>query len=120
MPLDARRLWALPALRHLIVVGRGGDGAHEYEPLLATGVKGDMICAFARRDSEAIVVVVSSRFPLRFDADPRWCDTAIPLPQNSAVSRYRNVLTGTELSLEAGSIQAEAAFEGLPVAVLLG
>jgi (1->4)-alpha-D-glucan 1-alpha-D-glucosylmutase len=90
----------------------------DYEALAATGGKAELICAFARRLGERNVVVITSRFPVRFDADPCWGDTAIPLPQSAGSGRYRNILTGTEFDATPGMLTAGSGLEGLPVAVL--
>ncbi|HXA51131.1 MAG TPA: malto-oligosyltrehalose synthase [Candidatus Acidoferrum sp.] len=89
----------------------------EYEPLVATGAKADLVCAFARRNNGSRVLVMTSRFPARFEADPVWGDTTIPLPSNPGVETYRNILTGTEISAQSSSVEAGIAFGGLPVAV---
>lgn len=89
----------------------------EYEPLVATGAKADLVCAFARRSNGSRVLVMTSRFPVRLEADSSWGDTTIPLPCNAAVESYRNILTGAEINAQANSVEANIAFGGLPVAV---
>jgi (1->4)-alpha-D-glucan 1-alpha-D-glucosylmutase len=91
----------------------------EYEPLLATGAKADLVCAFARRCAHDRAIVIASRFPARLDADPGWSDTTIPVPANGGgPRRFRSVFTGRELLAEGGVLDVQSALEGLPVGLL--
>jgi (1->4)-alpha-D-glucan 1-alpha-D-glucosylmutase len=89
----------------------------EYEPLSATGAKADLICAFARRDANTCIIVITTRFPARLEADPCWCDTSIPMPQGMKDTPLRNLFSGHEIEVRDGSIHAGTALEGLPVAI---
>jgi (1->4)-alpha-D-glucan 1-alpha-D-glucosylmutase len=91
----------------------------EYEPLVATGAKSDMVCAFARRYVEDCVVSITTRFPARFESDPCWCDTTVPIPQAAVGRPLRNILTGNELMVNDGLLRVDAALEELPVATLV-
>ncbi|MES1257012.1 MAG: malto-oligosyltrehalose synthase [Acidobacteriota bacterium] len=88
-----------------------------YEPLLAEGPKADCICAFARLRGDRGAVVLTARFPARREADPAWYGTTIPLPQSLAGKNLRHLLTGAEMPAGSHGIDAEQAFDGLPVAV---
>ncbi|HEX2922485.1 MAG TPA: malto-oligosyltrehalose synthase [Chloroflexota bacterium] len=87
----------------------------DYVPLAATGRHRDRVCAFARRDEDATVVVVVPRLvwglmqgkadkpgvdggeqwlPL---GDGVWEDTRLLLPSDWAAGGFRNLLTGEKL-----------------------
>jgi (1->4)-alpha-D-glucan 1-alpha-D-glucosylmutase len=89
----------------------------EYIPLTATGPKADLICAFARRNGDSVVIVIAKRFPFRMEADPGWANTSIAIPQSLTPKGLRCVLTGTWLAARDGEIDIDASLNGLPVAV---
>jgi (1->4)-alpha-D-glucan 1-alpha-D-glucosylmutase len=87
-----------------------------YEPLTATGPKADHICAFARMDGEHVLIVVTTRFPLRLEADPCWDGTEIPWPREIAKTTWRDLLTGQIVTRGGGALLPP---RDLPVAVLV-
>ena len=89
----------------------------EYEPLIATGAKADCVCAFARRSGDRTSIVLTARFPARLESNGGWSGTGIPISRPLSTEPMRNLLTGGELPIRDGLIDAEAAFAGLPVAV---
>jgi (1->4)-alpha-D-glucan 1-alpha-D-glucosylmutase len=89
----------------------------DYQPLIASGPKADCLCAFARRAGDRLIVVMIARFPARLENDPGWSGTGIPLPRQLGTETLRNVLTGGELLIQDGIIDAGMALAGLPVAV---
>jgi (1->4)-alpha-D-glucan 1-alpha-D-glucosylmutase len=91
----------------------------EYEPLTATGVRADNVCAFARRLEQDRVLVATARFPARMDSESTWTDTSIPLPVGVETSEWIDVLTGAEVLASNGELGAERAFAELPVALFI-
>ncbi len=91
----------------------------EYEPLTATGVRTDNVCAFSRRLGQDRVVVATARFPGRIDAERTWTDTAIPLPAGTETSAWMNILTGEEVIAVNGELPAERVFNQLPVGLFI-
>jgi (1->4)-alpha-D-glucan 1-alpha-D-glucosylmutase len=89
----------------------------EYEPLAATGPKADCVCAFARRVGDRTAIVLTARFPALLESNGGWSGTGIPISRPPGTKAMRNLLTGGELPIRDGVIDAEAAFAGLPVAV---
>jgi (1->4)-alpha-D-glucan 1-alpha-D-glucosylmutase len=87
-----------------------------YEPLAAAGPKADLVCAFARVCTGDSVVIATSRFPARLEADPGWAGTVIPLPANLHSARLRDVLGGREIG-PGEQLDAELVFRDLPAAV---
>jgi (1->4)-alpha-D-glucan 1-alpha-D-glucosylmutase len=90
----------------------------DYRPLTAAGPKSDCICAFERHHDARSLIVAAARFPARRAADPDWSDTRIAVPAHLDGCRLREALTGAEVAVEAGQIEAAAVFRDLPVAVL--
>jgi (1->4)-alpha-D-glucan 1-alpha-D-glucosylmutase len=89
----------------------------DYRPLTVGGPKADCVCAFERHYDGRSVVVAAARFPARRAADPDWAETKIT-PAHLDGSCLRHAITGAEIALEAGQIEAASAFRDLPVAVL--
>ncbi len=88
----------------------------DYDPLLASGPKSDRLCAFVRRKGNRCVLVLAARFPGQMEADPGWQETRIDFAVE-ATEEFRNVFTGASLPVRANSVDLDAAFGGLPVAV---
>ena len=84
----------------------------------AVGPKSDQVCAFARVSESDTVVVATSRFPARFEGDPDWAGTIIPLPANLHSAGLRDVLGEREIG-PADQLDAELAFRDLPAAVFV-
>lgn len=78
----------------------------DYVPLEARGARKDRVCSFARIAGDLAVVAVAPRLVAGLIGDKGgppvgkavWEDTQIPVPSWRAGSRYRNVLTGEELT----------------------
>lgn len=87
----------------------------DYRALTAAGPKSDCICAFERHYEGRSVVVAAARFPARRAADPGWSGTTIQL--HSETPCVRDVLTGAEIPVEHGQLDAAAVFRDLPVFV---
>jgi (1->4)-alpha-D-glucan 1-alpha-D-glucosylmutase len=98
-----------------------------YCPLAAAGEQADHVVAFARDD---VIAIAPRLFGTLLDDAARdplgagvWTDTTIALPREFAHDRYRNVLTGEELT--AGERDREPALRlaevlaSFPVALLI-
>ena len=111
----------LSAIATILTFRRDNDALFDeggYEPVDAQGPEADQICAFLRRrDDEALLVAVA-RFPARLAAHGLSRDTAIPLPEPMAQTRWRDLLTGTEFGPAAGLNGADL-FAIVPAAVLV-
>ncbi len=94
-----------------------------YDGLTAIGERGDAICAFARTREAEVLVVAVARFEVRRELDPEWGDAAVPVPAATPASRWRDLLTGTEVVAEEREggpvLPAAALFATLPVAALV-
>jgi (1->4)-alpha-D-glucan 1-alpha-D-glucosylmutase len=90
----------------------------EYEPLAPAGPKADHICAFARRMEQQRIIVATSRFPARMEAEPDWSGTTVPVPAGVENS-WQDILTGREFQSSEGGLDAASLFASLPVAVLV-
>ncbi|MGQ9370586.1 malto-oligosyltrehalose synthase [Azospirillum sp. ST 5-10] len=90
-----------------------------YEPLPAEGEQAERICAFARRRDRQAVVVAVARFPARGEGGPGWLRTGVPMPDDPAAPRWRDLFTGRVLEASDGRLRAEALFGCLPVSVLV-
>jgi (1->4)-alpha-D-glucan 1-alpha-D-glucosylmutase len=87
-----------------------------YEPIAAAGAQSDCICAFGRTNGRQSVIVVTSLFPTRHQADGGWGATTITIPPHLSAEKRRDVLTGTES--RGNTINAAELFRELPVAVM--
>jgi (1->4)-alpha-D-glucan 1-alpha-D-glucosylmutase len=90
----------------------------EYRPLSASGPKSDCICAFERHHDGHSVIVAVARFPVRRAADPDWAGTTLALPPHLDTPRLRDLITGDEIPIVEGQLEASAIFGDLPVAML--
>ncbi|WP_324028476.1 malto-oligosyltrehalose synthase [Pantoea sp. JZ2] len=76
-----------------------------YLPLTAQGAHEDALLAFARTQGGEAIIVITPRLifnTLQTLTSPpagRWDDTAIPLPEALAHRRYRDLLSGEEITL---------------------
>ena len=88
-----------------------------YEPLAAGGEHADALIAFRRVLDGDELVVAAPRFPARVEQG--WGDTALTF-SGLALSgtRWRNVASGEEFSVEGESVLAAKLFSAFPVAVL--
>jgi (1->4)-alpha-D-glucan 1-alpha-D-glucosylmutase len=106
---------------HTVLALRAADpdlfAEGDYEPLLATGPQADCLCAFARRQEDRCVIVLTSRFPSRLDREGISRETSIALPAGICAGRLRNLFTGGALPICDGAIDIVAALADLPVAV---
>ena len=100
-----------------------------YQPLDASGAKHEHVCAFARIDGAAALLVIVPRLVVTLtggtDQLPLgaavWQDTSLALPSTFAGLRYRNLLTGAALQAGAGApglLLADVCTD-LPVALLV-
>ena len=87
-----------------------------YEPLFAHGGGADRVCAFLRRNGQAILSAVS-RFPGRSDGP--WGHTVLTLPEDLRGKAWRDVLTGMVWASDREQLHAENLFADLPVSVLV-
>lgn len=78
----------------------------DYLPLAASGQQAENVIAFARAESDDALIVIAPRLvfsTLNGNQDPsqtpRWRETEIPLPEQLANRRYRNILTGEIVAL---------------------
>lgn len=78
----------------------------DYLPLAASGQQAENVIAFARAESDDALIVIAPRLvfsTLNGNQDPsqtpRWRETEIPLPEQFANRRYRNILTGETVAL---------------------
>jgi len=101
----------------------------EYLPLDVRGEKAVHVCAFERRGKDSRAVIVVPRFYAGLagaDALPlgpgAWKDTAVLIPPGDARSRFRNVLTGEELTAvdggDGGRLGLSEVLSNFPVALL--
>jgi (1->4)-alpha-D-glucan 1-alpha-D-glucosylmutase len=124
-PLELLRQWQDGAIKLLLTARILGLRAEvpelfeqgEYEALAAAGPKTDCVCAFARHHAEASCLVLTARFPARLEADGGWSGTTIAAPRQAGTRPLRNLLSGDELEIREGLLDAGAAFGGLPVAI---
>lgn len=78
----------------------------DYLPLAASGQQAENVIAFARAESDDALIVIAPRLvfsTLNGNQDPsqtpRWRETEIPLSEQLANRRYRNILTGEIVAL---------------------
>ncbi|MGH7631893.1 MAG: malto-oligosyltrehalose synthase [Gemmatimonadales bacterium] len=98
-----------------------------YEALEVSGPAAEHAFAFLRRDGPAAAVVAVPRLIARqlrpADALPPprefWDGTRVLLPPGAAAGPFVHVLTGAELSAEAGALDASTLFDPLPVSLLV-
>jgi (1->4)-alpha-D-glucan 1-alpha-D-glucosylmutase len=104
----------------------------DYLPLEAAGTRSEHVCAFARSGTGEAVIVVVPRFLHRLNggaswaeapsARARWDDTRLVLAEGSAGERYRNVLTGEEVTAvpdgDRVALPLSELFGTLPLALL--
>ncbi|HEY0026119.1 MAG TPA: malto-oligosyltrehalose synthase [Longimicrobium sp.] len=100
-------------------------GTGEYVPLESEGEKAEHVVAFARSAEGAAVIAVVPRLVAKLTRDREFAlpeagdfaATRLTLPAHLA-GRYRNVLTGEDLSGVDGSLAVEEVFATFPVALL--
>jgi (1->4)-alpha-D-glucan 1-alpha-D-glucosylmutase len=95
----------------------------DYQPLPASGARGDDLCAFARsRNGKRLIVAVARRAYRTQTATAQvttdWLDTALTIPETLRRGRWRELLSGRVLDLQAETTGAAELFAELPVAVL--
>jgi (1->4)-alpha-D-glucan 1-alpha-D-glucosylmutase len=91
-----------------------------YEPVAASGLKADHLCAFARSHGGDALLVVAARFPARLEAEPGWGNTTFAWPQAAAgVTHWRDLLSGQVVE-RSGEVAATGTVVGeQPVAMLV-
>jgi (1->4)-alpha-D-glucan 1-alpha-D-glucosylmutase len=87
-----------------------------YEPLRATGMHAELVCAFLRRHQKSSLMVVVSRLSSRW-RDMDWGDTAIAVPRDAA-SVWREHFSGEEFSSSKDTPLVGDLLKSRPVAVL--
>jgi len=105
----------------------------DYLPIEVAGTKADHVCAFARTWEDRAVIVAVTRLPHRLFGGASWADaadgtlwndTSLVLPEGlpSVGRRYRNVLTGEEITaVKQGGVltlRLNEMMQSLPVALL--
>jgi (1->4)-alpha-D-glucan 1-alpha-D-glucosylmutase len=97
----------------------------QYAPLEVTGRRRNNVVAFARRNRRAWAVTVVPRLTANLTRGDRlptgsrtWPATVVRLPAG-APERWRNVLTGEQLTATGGTLRVGDALGTLPVAVLV-
>ncbi|ORM62787.1 malto-oligosyltrehalose synthase [Pantoea rodasii] len=68
----------------------------DYQPLFARGAEADHVIAYARQDSDTILIVVLPRLVLK---KLDWAQTSLLLPESLAHRHYRDLLSGKTLPL---------------------
>jgi (1->4)-alpha-D-glucan 1-alpha-D-glucosylmutase len=91
----------------------------DYRSLIAVGPKSDCVVAFERHYDGKSAIIAAARFPARRAADSDWSGTTIPLPPHLESSRLCDLVTGTEVSVEGGQLDAATVFRNLPVALFV-
>lgn len=98
-----------------------------YVPLAPNGARQENVCAFVRSIPGISVVVAVPRFLSQLGPGPwpgdatAWGDTRLPLPQDLARGRLRNVLTGESVDIDTKpeeGLLVSSIFGTLPFAVL--
>lgn len=99
-----------------------------YLPLETTGEKQNNVIAFARKLGDRVALVLAGRFftrlgtPSQLPVGDVWKDTTVVLKGELKTGRYRDVLTGREVDVEAseegGRLRLKEAFTHLPLALL--
>lgn len=90
-----------------------------YQSLEASGHFDRHVIAFERKAGDRRLVVVVPRLVQRWGYSPTgnlWADTAIRIPGGEGT--WRNVLTGSDVSLESGEVHLAGLLGELPFAVL--
>jgi (1->4)-alpha-D-glucan 1-alpha-D-glucosylmutase len=85
-----------------------------YEPLPVDGADGQRVCSFIRRHEHRALLVAASVWPWRGPAH----DCTVLLPRGIHELRWRNVLSGEEISVPK-SLRGKDLFAEVPVCVLL-
>jgi (1->4)-alpha-D-glucan 1-alpha-D-glucosylmutase len=95
-----------------------------YLPLAASGDRADHALAFGRRRGDAAVLIIAPRLvagltfgEARFPCGADWGDGRLPLPNDLAGRRWRNLLTGEDLVAEDGALPLARALATWPVGV---
>jgi (1->4)-alpha-D-glucan 1-alpha-D-glucosylmutase len=91
-----------------------------YEPLLASGVRADQICAFARRNGGDALIVVAARFPARCESERDWSGTEVEWPPEvGGNGLWRDLFSGRVVERHRETVDVCAVLEDLPIAALV-
>jgi (1->4)-alpha-D-glucan 1-alpha-D-glucosylmutase len=91
----------------------------DYQPLPVLGPRAEELCAFARSGGQQILLVAVARCSRRRERHDFDADTLLALPEALRRPRWRELLSGRALPLEAEHFRAADLFSDLPAAVLL-
>jgi (1->4)-alpha-D-glucan 1-alpha-D-glucosylmutase len=92
----------------------------DYQGLLARGDKSQHVVAFARTHGERQVVTITTRFfaTSAILGAQFWAGQTLVIPDAKSGSKYRDVLTNTEHTLDGHEISLKTLFKHVPFAVL--
>jgi (1->4)-alpha-D-glucan 1-alpha-D-glucosylmutase len=93
--------------------------AGDYQALPASGPRSEEIAAYARGLKERRLLVASARYSRRRESGGFDGETRLPLPEALGSGPWHEILSGRELTAEAGSLDPRLLFSHLPVAVLI-
>ncbi len=88
----------------------------DYEPLFADGNGAEEVCAFARQQGDAAMLVAVARFPGRRDIRGAPPEATLPTPERLRGVQWRELLTGQLVELGA-ELNAATLFREAPAAV---
>ena len=98
--------------------------AGDYLPLEPSGDRSANVFAFARVHGDQVVIVMAPRLwtklvgdEERYEGGDVWGGTTLELPDRIPTGRYREVMTGAELTVQR-DLSLREALAGFPVAVL--
>jgi (1->4)-alpha-D-glucan 1-alpha-D-glucosylmutase len=90
----------------------------DYQPLPALGPGAEEICAYARTAGQQILIVAVARYARRREQRPFDDDTLLAVAEPLRRRRWRELLSGRTLMLEAEHFRAAELFRDLPAVVL--
>jgi (1->4)-alpha-D-glucan 1-alpha-D-glucosylmutase len=89
----------------------------DYQPLSATGVQADDVCAYARTRGEQRLIVTTLRGSRRREQRKFACDTRIAVPEALRCGGWQELLTG-RTHADGDYLETATLFADLPAAVL--
>ena len=90
----------------------------DYQPLAVLGPRSEEICGYARTTGQQVLIVAVARYPRRREQQEFADDTLLALAEPLRRRRWRELLSGRTLVLEAEHFRATELFRDLPAAVL--
>ena len=99
-----------------------------YQPLTASGARGEHVVAYARRHGEQVVVAIAGRLWAKLGGATGtvplgpafWGDTAVDLSPLPAIHDPVNVLTGKPVPIRDGNVRLADAYADFPAALVYG